>query len=274
MTIEPYYQDEYATIYNADAMEVIGELDDVSFVFADPPFNVGIRYGEYNDSIDEQDYDKWQARWITAGFEALSDDGTFYLMTITKHLPVVFAEMSRHGTFISQVVWKNVAAVGSKRYYWRQYQPIVAYGKTNDYYFDTYALTRDSGFRRWGGYSTAHKGQMGDIWDDIPFIYAGSIHHKEAIMEAGSNSKAHPAQMPEALAIRMLSFSYPHHGIAVDLFMGSGTLLRAAKDLCIPAVGFDISERYCELAANRLRQPKIQTPLPARVDGEQGAFNL
>jgi site-specific DNA-methyltransferase (adenine-specific) len=64
----------------------------------------------------------------------------------------------------------------------------------------------------------------------------------------------HPAQKPLSLVKRLASlFSDPGDTI-LDPFMGSGTVLRAARDIGCKAIGCELKERYCEIAANRLRQ--------------------
>lgn len=62
----------------------------------------------------------------------------------------------------------------------------------------------------------------------------------------------HPNEKPISLLLRLLQNSPP--GIVADPFMGSGTTLRAAKDLGRKAIGIEIEERYCEIAAKRLSQ--------------------
>jgi len=65
----------------------------------------------------------------------------------------------------------------------------------------------------------------------------------------------HPCPKPlKAWTWLLAKASVATSDIVVDPFMGSGTTLRAAKDLGHKAVGIEIEERYCEIAANRMSQ--------------------
>ena len=63
---------------------------------------------------------------------------------------------------------------------------------------------------------------------------------------------SHPHEKPMSLLIDLLRKCPP--GAVIDPFTGSGTTLRAAKDTGRRAVGIEIEERYCEIAAKRLAQ--------------------
>jgi DNA modification methylase len=67
------------------------------------------------------------------------------------------------------------------------------------------------------------------------------------------DGKQHPTQKPLALMKWCIKQMLPC-GSILDPFMGSGTTLRAAKDLGIKCVGVELEERYCEIAAKRLAQ--------------------
>jgi DNA modification methylase len=67
-------------------------------------------------------------------------------------------------------------------------------------------------------------------------------------------NKAHPAQKPEALFSWCIAMVRADISTLVDPYMGSGTSLRVAKDRGIRAVGIEVDERYCEIAARRLAQ--------------------
>lgn len=65
--------------------------------------------------------------------------------------------------------------------------------------------------------------------------------------------RVHPTQKPIALMHWCLSFA-PDAQTILDPFMGSGTTLRAAKDLGRKCIGIEIEEKYCEIAVRRLQQ--------------------
>lgn len=74
------------------------------------------------------------------------------------------------------------------------------------------------------------------------------------MLRDGSEPLLHPTQKPVALSKWVMSLRWTPEGIVLDPYMGAGGVLRAAKDLGRYAIGIEIEERYCEIAANRLRQ--------------------
>ena len=76
---------------------------------------------------------------------------------------------------------------------------------------------------------------------------------RDVSLQGDSRNRRHPTEKPLPL-MQWCIIKAGDVDTVLDPFMGSGTTLRAAKDLGRKAIGIEIEERYCEIAANRMRQ--------------------
>lgn len=120
--------------------------------------------------------------------------------------------------------WLNRAGAGMNPWGFTCWQPILCYGK--DPYLENC------------------KGSMSDV-----------IEHSEA-----SPKNGHPCPKPVKFWSKLLSRgSVLETDVVLDPFMGSGTTLEVAKQLGRRAIGIEIEERFCEIAAQRLSQEVLFT---------------
>jgi hypothetical protein len=96
-------------------------------------------------------------------------------------------------------------------------------------------------------------GEVEYCWTNMRF--APRVFRYRAVGVDGG--KVHPTQKPEALMLWCMSFLPKSVRVVVDPFAGSGTTLVAAKRVGRPAIGIEREEKYCEIAANRLRQSAL-----------------
>lgn len=99
--------------------------------------------------------------------------------------------------------------------------------------------------------------EFGRQWEGIAF-YPGPVHefkHRPVdvlrVPCVPANHLLHPNEKPVSVWKPLIEC---HAGsVVLDPFLGSGTTLRACKDLGRRGIGIEIEERYCEIAANRLK---------------------
>ncbi len=118
-----------------------------------------------------------------------------------------------------------------------------------------------------GDYKPVHTADFDTIWINrkepgriLRCFWRGlcrESEHQDAIL--------HPTQKP-LMVVRWAMDMFPSATTILDPFMGSGTTLRAAKDLGRKAIGIEIEERYAEIAAKRLQQEV----LPLSFEGSHG----
>lgn len=82
-------------------------------------------------------------------------------------------------------------------------------------------------------------------------------------------NRIHPNEKPISIPKLFISLTTTKNEIILDPFMGSGTTLRAAKDLGRKAIGIELEEKYCEIAARRLEQEILNFDKPKTKEMKQ-----
>jgi DNA modification methylase len=233
----PYYQDDLVTIYHGDAFAVMQDLPDASVaaVITDPPYASGVR-AEVNRTTSGAMVRgvKWRQKPIendqmtTAGYVWMMREVAFE----SRRLLV------DGGSFLAFIDWRNwpnlLGAVESTNLRVNQ---MVVWDKA------MYAMGR--GFRAqhelvlWAskGPATVEDHSVGNVL----------THPRIA-------NDQHPAAKPVALLASLIRVPTAPGDTVLDPFMGTGPTLEAARLLQRRAIGIEIEERYCEIAARRCSQ--------------------
>lgn len=257
--MEPYYQDETVTIYCAKCEDVLPHLSGVDLVFTSPPYNLGNTtgggfpdkvlghyrkstglsgrggggkwgggelangYGLHGDNMPHNEYVQWQHDVLRLCWAALSDAGAIFY----NHKPRILAgNLVEPRDYVppellplrQKIVWARSGGINfTPAFYVPMHEEILVIAKP--------------------GFRLRSKGAsgVGDVWRFTQ-----------------ETKNPHPAPFPIQLPRQAIETTPA--AVVLDPFMGSGTTVRAAKDLGRRAIGIEREERWCEYAARRLSQ--------------------
>ena len=124
-----------------------------------------------------------------------------------------------------------------------------------------YDLKPSRGYLVWDkmqtGFSLADSELAWCSWPATPKTF------RFARAQLASEGKVHPTQKPLGLMRFCIAVAGDKVVTVLDPFAGSGSTLVAARNLGRKAIGVELEERYCEIAANRLRQDVLDFGDPA-----------
>lgn len=253
----PYYDDGTCVIYHGNCVEVLPALAlvDVALVCTDPPYNVSARAvgGRANRTIGRvprkdgttreivRDFGDWDHDWNPKPFLALVEPmlrAGGSLVAFTSEF--LFDAYLQSGlTHRALLFWrKSNPAPNFRKQIVRAVEMAVWQTKGNGWTFNA------------GGYCP-------NVWD-------GAVINGYTCVNT-SEQRWHPAQKPEWLMNQWIALFSSGGDLVVDPHMGSGTTLVAAKRLGRKAIGIELEEKYCEIAAKRLAQGALD------LFGEQSA---
>ena len=265
--MKPYYDEGGITIYHGDCREVLTSIDGVALAFTSPPYDNARDYAQVTlDDLEAVGAGILRAL-IPGGVSAWVIDGPVNERSrSTTPFEMVCRWARLDGwRFLECLIFARMGLPGAFAGRFRkdhEYMPVFVKDGA-EHICDKRALAKPS-LSSWRGHLTLARRRDGgqDARTASGWAVENEMKMPGTVWEYGRNVYGHdasyyfdhPAVFPETLARdAILCFSIPN-AVVIDPFAGSGTTLRAAKDLGRRAIGIEIEERYCEIAARRLAQ--------------------
>jgi len=232
--VTPYFQNDWATIYNADAIEVLEQLEcDVASVITDPPYGSGARKEAQRSSSGSMVRgQRWAKKPIKN--DQLTTTGLIFLLrsTLMRAMPLL-----RDGG--SLLVFTD----------WRQWANVSGVLETIDarlngmIVWDKMSMGLGSGFRlQHELIAHASKGVCDMHRKDI----ANVLSCKRA------KNDEHPSPKPAWLMRQLIEATTPPGGLVLDPFMGGGATAEAAKLCGRKFVGVELDRTFCDSTIERI----------------------
>jgi site-specific DNA-methyltransferase (adenine-specific) len=262
--------------YHGDCLDILRALppDSISAIVTSPPYNLGVRYRTYNDSLPRARYLEWTAAWVEAAARTLSRRGSLFLNVGAKPTDpwtaIEVAQAARPYLALQNTIhWiKSIAidrdAAGAAAGLERDlaighYKPINSDRFVNDCHEFVFHFTPEghtpldrraigvayqdqSNVARWqtGG---SNRRCRGNTW----FIPYETIQSRD-------KDRPHPATFPPRLATYCLEL----HGrsrlrVVMDPFLGLGSAAVACAEMGIDFVGIELDEHYLGEAIERVK---------------------
>ena len=248
----PYYEDEAVTLFHGDCLEVMPPLGQVDHLITDPPYNVSARGvgGRANTTIGRvprkdgtmreitRDFGEWDHDWDPEPFIASVGD-------LIRPSGTLIA-------FTSEFLFEPYLRTGLEHrslLYWRKTNPAPNFRK------QIVRAIEQAVWQTKGGAWTFNAGGY------RPNVWEGPVTNGYTCVNT-SEERVHPTQKPLWLMREWVRLFTDEGDLILDPFAGSGTTLLAAKLEGRRAIGIEISEEYCRVAAERLE--------PARRAAREG----
>lgn len=263
--------------YHADSVEFLRQLPPAraAVIVTSPPYNLGVRYRSYDDTLSNESYLTWTDRWLAAARGVLRDEGSLFLNVGAKPTSPwaaidIALQARKHFDLQNTIHWvKSIViereAVGERAGLTRDlavghYKPINSARFLNDCHEYVFHFTPTgrtplerqaigvayqdpSNVRRWRAAGEGRRCR-GNAW----FIPYETIQDRD-------RQRPHPATFPPRLPEQCLRLhGLERASLVVDPFLGLGSTAVACARLGLNFVGIELDDAYLSEAVERTRQ--------------------
>lgn len=245
--MKPYYDERGITLYCENYQNVLPSLESnlADLLLTDPPY--GTTNLQWDKAVD------WRFFWPIVE-QICKCYANMVLFSSGQFTHTLIA--SNRKQFRYELIWEKPMPVGflsANRRPLRAHENILVFNRS--YQRSVYNPQFVKGKMHTRGHAGAPSGHYRSV-RRTPGVVTDKYHPRSILRFSkplGPKS-LHPTQKPLELMLWLVrSYSRPRQ-LVLDPFTGSGSTLVAARMTGRRAIGIEFDERYCEIAANRLRQ--------------------
>jgi site-specific DNA-methyltransferase (adenine-specific) len=268
-------------LHHQDCVEGMRALpgDSVDVVVTSPPYNLGIQYSQFDDTMERASYLDWTRVWAEEVFRVLKPGGSFFLNIgsspanplLPHQLAIKLSEVFTLQNTLHWVKSITVETRAGETISTGHFKPIQSPRYVTDCHEYVFHFTRSgkvpvhrlavgvpyadkSNIARWGHTGGKDKRCRGNNW----FVPYKTIKHR-------AQDRPHPATFPVALASMCLRLhgieTLKGCGVVMDPFLGIGHAALAAKECGARRfIGFEIDADYLAEARRRLSGDEREIP--------------
>jgi DNA modification methylase len=284
----PIPEEWLGKIHQGDCVQTLSQIPDgcVHLAFADPPFNIGYEYDEYDDRLDSEKYLEWSKAWMAQIHRVLSPVGAFWLAIGDEYAAELKIEAQKLGFICrSWVVWYYTFGVNCKMKFTRSHAHIFHFVRHPDCFTFNGDDIRVPSARQlvYNDKRAESKGRLpDDTWilrpQDCPQGFNSDEDTWYFPRVAGTFKERagfHGCQMPEQLLGRIIRVCSNEGEVVLDPFSGSATTIAVAKKLNRRFLACELSKEYVAMGTQRLAnisvgdkldgapEPKVSAPSTA-----------
>lgn len=264
---EPVLMTRQGVLYQTDCMNVFAALDDnvLDSIFADPPFNLGKRYGngEVRDDLADHEYLKWCYAWLRESIRVLKPGASLFVYNIPRWSFRIAAFLEDQGMLFRHwiaLTMKGTFPRGKKLY--PAHYALLYFTKGEPKTFNRVRLPipvcRHCGgdVKDYGGhrkYLNPAGLNLTDFWEDT----SPARHSK-------FKARWHVNELKPMIAARCFEMSTNPHELVMDPFGGGGSSFEAASSLHRYWIGSELTD--CQHIVERINTafPKDADKMPPK----------
>jgi site-specific DNA-methyltransferase (adenine-specific) len=234
-------------VYLGNCIEIMKTLPEksIDLVFADPPFNIGIKYDIHNDNMSYDEYYNWSEKWIRESYRLLKDNGTIYIAIGDEFAAEINIILKKIGFYFRNwIVWYYTFGQNQRKKFNRAHTHILYFTKDKEQFIFNDKDIRIPSARQLI-YKDKRANPIGKMPDDVWQFPRVCGTFKERIYK-------HPCQMPENLLELIIKTSSNENNLVFDPFGGTGTTAAVSKKLKRDYITIEISKEYYDIILKRL----------------------